>query len=462
MSRQFEKKLTFLLYGMKGGENRIKIIEALRERPYNMNQLATKLGLNYRTIKHHVDILVREELLSTAKKGEYGNVFFIAPDLEMNVHIYNKILKKIDRLDYLKDYTIESNFHQQVIHQMNVGVILTDTENNIFFMNGAATGIFGFRETEVLDHHVGPIDKALFKDRKLNNQFKKQGDITDYVKEVADRHDLKKFISLNISRIMGPENRAIGKCFIIQDITEKKKAQDDIRQLQELSQAIFDNIPLGINIKGRDFKVEFQNKMIDTMFGKIKDKKCFEHYWDSKKPCKSCQMIKAYKSGEVHSIIDERSNGRKYLIIQVPFQGDKVLEIMQDITDETLFAQHLLDTHNLYDELMDNISDDMAIVNLKDYTIENANKSFLKKRGGAKNVIGKKCHEVFLGRKTKCKQGGDCPMARIKKKEQSKKIKHTHVGPDGEPYEVLINYYPIAEPSGDPERVIILMLPVSK
>jgi PAS domain S-box-containing protein len=459
MYRQFEKKLTFLLYGMKGGQNRINIINALQERPYNMNQLSNKLGLNYRTIKHHIDILLKEELLTTAKKGKYGNVFFISPDLEANWNIFEKILNKINKQDYLKEYVQEINFYERVIREMNVGVILVDNDNNPFFSNGAASGIFGLSPQDILEQQAEPVKSVLLENKELNKAMEDKGTIKEYITEFEDRDGNVRYVNVRVSPIKSRGMEPVGKSFLVTDITEKKLDEDRIRHLQTLSQAIFDNIPLGINIKGPDFVPVFQNKKMDEMFGRIKDKECFKHYWKRNKPCRDCQMIQSFENGEVHSIIAERDDDRQYLIIQVPFEGDKVLEILQDITDEKMFEETLIETQNLYNDIIDNISDDMVIVNLKDMKIEMANQHFLKNNGGKKKVLGRKCYEVLHDRKTKCKQDNQCGLNLFKKKKKATSVTHTHVDKNGKPFDVKIKTYPIKEHDGKVERVILMMMP---
>src|ERR687883_671039 len=76
--------LWYLFAGSKGGVNRIRIIELLKERPYNINQLAEALGLDYKTIQHHVVALERNNLVN--KMGEkYGILYFIAYYLSKNI-----------------------------------------------------------------------------------------------------------------------------------------------------------------------------------------------------------------------------------------------------------------------------------------------------------------------------------------------------------------------------------------
>jgi len=86
----------YLFAGSRGGENRIRIILHLKERPYNTNQLAEALGLDYKAIQHHLDVLTKNNLI--VKQGEkYGVMFFISPYLEVNMDTFEEICSKIGK-----------------------------------------------------------------------------------------------------------------------------------------------------------------------------------------------------------------------------------------------------------------------------------------------------------------------------------------------------------------------------
>ena len=91
-----KRLLRYLYAGSKGGNNRIKIVELLKERPYNMNQLAEKLNLDYKAIQHHITVLEKNNIIS--RMGEkYGVLYFISSYMETNIEAFKEISSKIKR-----------------------------------------------------------------------------------------------------------------------------------------------------------------------------------------------------------------------------------------------------------------------------------------------------------------------------------------------------------------------------
>ncbi len=92
--RELKYILGWLIAGTRGGATRAKIIMALKEIPRNANQLAQQLGMDYRTIRHHLGVLTKNGILVSAGKG-YGTTYFLAPQLEDNYGVFEAILVKI-------------------------------------------------------------------------------------------------------------------------------------------------------------------------------------------------------------------------------------------------------------------------------------------------------------------------------------------------------------------------------
>ena len=89
-----KRLLWFLFAGSRGGDNRMKIIDLLKERPYNINQLSESLKLDYKAIQHHISVLQKNNVIT--KMGEkYGVLYFISNYLQANIEAFNEIKSKI-------------------------------------------------------------------------------------------------------------------------------------------------------------------------------------------------------------------------------------------------------------------------------------------------------------------------------------------------------------------------------
>jgi DNA-binding transcriptional ArsR family regulator len=92
--RQMKYLLGWLIAGTRGGTTRAKIIETLKENPQNANQLAKSLEMDYRTIRHHLKILTKNRIITSAGEG-YGITYFVSPEMEENYGLFEEIMNKI-------------------------------------------------------------------------------------------------------------------------------------------------------------------------------------------------------------------------------------------------------------------------------------------------------------------------------------------------------------------------------
>ncbi len=73
----FERLLWWLFAGSTGAETRALVLHTIKEQPRNAQQLSEILGLDYTTIRHHLQVLEKNRLVVT--EGEkYGKLYFIS------------------------------------------------------------------------------------------------------------------------------------------------------------------------------------------------------------------------------------------------------------------------------------------------------------------------------------------------------------------------------------------------
>ncbi len=91
-----KRLLWWILVGSSGGLNRGHILNLLLEKPCNANELSIVLKLDYKTVRHHLEVLQKNHLIISSP-GEYGKVYFPSSMLEGNIELFIEIKGKIGK-----------------------------------------------------------------------------------------------------------------------------------------------------------------------------------------------------------------------------------------------------------------------------------------------------------------------------------------------------------------------------
>lgn len=75
--------------------NRARIILALHNRPYNANQLTQLFGIDYKTVRHHLDVLRKHHVITAAGEG-YGTMYFLSESMKTNFSDFLEIWKQVE------------------------------------------------------------------------------------------------------------------------------------------------------------------------------------------------------------------------------------------------------------------------------------------------------------------------------------------------------------------------------
>lgn len=80
-SNKQKELLCYLIRGTRGGKNRALILKYLAKRSYNANQLAKALNKDYKTIRHHLQVLVKNGMITRISEGNY-DIYSISKNIE--------------------------------------------------------------------------------------------------------------------------------------------------------------------------------------------------------------------------------------------------------------------------------------------------------------------------------------------------------------------------------------------
>jgi DNA-binding transcriptional ArsR family regulator len=91
---RMEGVLWYVLASSRGGPSRVRIVRALDERPRNANQLATELDLDYTTVRHHLDVLLENNVVDRSG-DEYAAVYTFTDATRSNWDTVEEILATV-------------------------------------------------------------------------------------------------------------------------------------------------------------------------------------------------------------------------------------------------------------------------------------------------------------------------------------------------------------------------------
>ena len=89
-SFQFIRGMNDLILGRKGGRTTVKIIDEILRHPYNANQLSKELDLDYKTVKYHIYLVLKSEVV-VENEMQYGTLFYPSQKLINNLSEYEQI-----------------------------------------------------------------------------------------------------------------------------------------------------------------------------------------------------------------------------------------------------------------------------------------------------------------------------------------------------------------------------------
>lgn len=131
------------------------------------------------------------------------------------------------------------------------------------------------------------------------------------------------------------------------DITERKRAEEELKQSYAFNESLLKTIPFGMDIVDESGNVLFQSDNFLNLFGGANiNKKCWELYRDDQTQCRDCPLKNGITIGKTETYESHGVLGKRIFEINhtgMMYQGKKaMLEIFQDITERKDNEQELI------------------------------------------------------------------------------------------------------------------------
>jgi PAS domain S-box-containing protein len=226
--------------------------------------------------------------------GTMLNVTRTALHFEITTEVQKgKGLKKLmavgnvrDKLNATTKELIDTkNFFDNIIQSSADAIVASDNQKKITYFSKGAEGLFELSAKDILGSNVldlYPKEIRLKKDRlKRAKELRRVGSIKNILMKIYTPSKVEKTISLSLSLLKDSNGRVKGTVGVAKDITDEKKAADEIRYLKELKEKILDGTPDGLILLDLDFNVAMVNNGFERITGikkeKIEEKNALEY-----------------------------------------------------------------------------------------------------------------------------------------------------------------------------------------
>lgn len=245
----------------------------------------------------------------------------------------------------------ERNLLRTLIDNLPDPVSIKDSDGRFLLNNQAHLEVIGAEsQKEAIgktDFDFLPFERAEYSDKADRSVMQTKRASLDKVENYVNSETGFPFWHLT-SRIPIPDSDGTPAKLITisHDITERKRAEDALRDSAEFNRSLLMTIPFGMNIVDEEGTILFQSEIFRKVFGtEALGKKCWDIYRDDKNKCVGCPLTTGIVIGKTEKYESSGILGGRVFDIYytgMNFMGKKaMLEIFHEITDHKITEDEL-------------------------------------------------------------------------------------------------------------------------
>lgn len=437
--------------------------------------LASRLG----GLSETATRVARGELGLTAEIGRDDEIGSLAKAFNRMTEQLRDVIGRLrDRIELLRRtetaLTASEEKYRSIVENALDGIFQTTPRGTIVSANPSLARILGFESAEELIGSVTSLADQVYADPKRREEFLQlvqgRGKAEAFEVQLMRKDGSSMWGSLHARCVYGDKGQLRLIEGIVQDITARRRAEEELRESEEKFRSLFSSAPELIHLLDMNGTVVQTNPAAAAQLGytesEIVGRSLACLIVPQSRPGFSRQLESALQTGyDSREVEVVRSDGSTIILDSCAAtmrnaQGDPTLFVVfqRDVTERKQAEERIRQQNEFLKEVLESLTHPFCVVDAENYEILMANSAAI----AAFASEGSTCYALAHGRQQPCETSEHpCPVEEVKKTGKPVAVELTNYNRAGEPTSIEMHAYPLFDNEGRVARIIEYALDIS-